>query len=324
MKRTGNLFGKICSLENLRLADDIARLGKRNQHGVIKHDKNREANILELHDMLWYKEYSTGGYNHFQVTDRKVRNVSSLTYYPHRIVQQAIMNILEPIIVASFTSDTYSCIKGKGVGGFDRAMKVALKDVPGTQFCLKLDVKKFYENIDHYILKQQLRRKFKDPDLLWLLDDIIDSVPAGVPIGNHTSQYFANFNLSPLDHFLKEQVRVEKLFRYCDDIIILAHSKEYLHAVLALITEFLEVRLNLQVKSNYQIFPVDDRGIDVCGRVYFHGYTLLRKDIKKNFARAVAKRKPRKNIVPYWGWAKYCNSGNLMKKLFPDQSLIAA
>ena len=234
------------------------------------------------------------------------------------------MNVVEPYIVASLTSDTYSCIKGRGVGGFDRAMKKALRDVPGTKYCLKLDLRKFYDSVDHDILKAQFRRKFKDPDLLWLIDDIIDSVPKGVPIGNHTSQYFANFNLSPLDHYLKEQLRAKYLFRYSDDIIILSDSKEYLHRALALIREFLDVYLNLQIKSNYQIFPVDDRGIDVCGRVYFHGYTRLRKSIKQRFARAVAKKKPLKNIAPYWGWAKYCNSGHLMKKLFPEPQQIAA
>lgn len=314
MKRKGNLFQEICSLQNLRLAQSIARQGKEDQYGVKLFDLDPEGNLLELRDMLLYKEYTTGGYSMIKIYDPKERDIARLAYYPHRIVQQAIMNKVYDTFAAMFTADTYSAQKGKGVHGFDRSMKRALHDVPGTEFCLKIDIRKFYDSIDHDVLKQQLRRKFKDPDLLWLLDDIIDSAP-GVPIGNHLSQFFANFNLTSFDHWLKEELGVKMYLRYSDDMILLSGSKQYLHALLAKIRTYLSEHLKLSLKKNYQIFPVDARGIDVCGYVYFHGYSLMRKSIKQKFARAVASGKSRQTIAAYWGWASHCNSNHLIKKL---------
>lgn len=188
MKRINNLFQKICSIENLQLADTIARKGKSKQYGVLLHDRNKEANILALHQMLINKMYSTSPYSTFKIYEPKEREVFRLPYYPDRIVHHAIMLHLEAIFVSTFTTDTYSCIKGKGIHAAANAVKQALKDVPGTTYCLKLDVKKFYPNVDHLILKQLVRRKIKDADLLWLLDGIIDSAP-GLPIGNYLSSF---------------------------------------------------------------------------------------------------------------------------------------
>ena len=317
MKRVGNLFQTICSPENLRKADAIARQGKKDQYGIKLFDQNAEANLLELRDMLLYKEFTTSAYSMMKIYDPKERDVARLPFYPDRIVHHAIMNVLYDLFTDMFTADTYSCIRGKGVHGFDKAMKRYLRDVPGTQYCLKIDVKKFYPSIDHETLKQQLRRKIKDPDLLWLLDDIVDSDP-GVPIGNYLSQFFANFYLTPFDHWIKEQLKVKYYLRYSDDIIILSDSKAYLHGICSQIRTYLSDNLKLTLNSNYQVFPVEARGIDVCGYVYFHWYTKLRKSIKKKFARAIAKGKSRQTIASYWGWAVHCNSCNLMKKLFKD------
>src|SRR5690349_4794648 len=187
MKRIGSLYERICSIENLQLADVIARKGKSKQHGIKIHDLNREANILQLHHSLLNKTYQTSKYTIFKVYEKKERDVYRLPYYPDRIVHHAIMNVMEPIFCSIFTADTYSCIKGKGIHAAARGVKCALKDVASTTYCLKLDIKKFYPSVDHAILKQLLRRKIKDQDLLWLLDEIIDSA-AGLPIGNYLSQ----------------------------------------------------------------------------------------------------------------------------------------
>jgi RNA-directed DNA polymerase len=133
--------------------------------------------------MLLNKTYKTSPYTTFKVFEPKEREVFRLPYFPDRITHHAIMNILEPIFVSVFTNDTYSCIKGKGIHAAVESVKKALQDKSGTVYCLKLDIKKFYPNIDHDVLKQLLRRKIKDKDLLWLLDEIIDSAP-GLPIGN--------------------------------------------------------------------------------------------------------------------------------------------
>ena len=159
MKRINNLYEKIYSIENLQLADEIARKGKLKQPGVIGHDRNREANIQKLHKMLKDKTYKTSEYTTFTIFEPKERLIFRLPYYPDRITHHAVMNVLELIFVSVFTADTYSCIKGKGIHAAANAVKHALRDVPGTQYCLKLDIRKFYPNVDHKILKQLLRRK---------------------------------------------------------------------------------------------------------------------------------------------------------------------
>lgn len=317
MKRIGNLYKQICSIENLQLADNIARKGKMHQYGVIQHDKSRDENIALLHEMLTGKTYKTSAYTKFKVYEPKEREVYRLPYFPDRITHHAIMNVLEPVFTKMFTNDSYSCIKGKGIHAAVRNMKNVLKDVAGTKYCLKLDIKKFYPSVDHEILKALLRRKFKDNDLLSLLDGIIDSAD-GIPIGNYLSQYFANFYLTYFDHWVKEEMRVKYYFRYADDIVILSDNKEYLHKILSNIRGYLHNELQLTVKDNYQVFPVSARGIDFLGYRFYHTHTLLRKTIKKNFARAVKRKSSKATIASYKGWASHCNSKHLLKKLLNE------
>ncbi len=316
MKRKSNLYHQICSIQNLQAADRLARKGKAKQYGVIAHDKNADSNIEKLHQMLINKTYRTSQYSTFKIYEPKEREVFRLPYYPDRIVHHAIMLHLEPIFVSTFTSDTYSCIKGKGIHAAANSVKRALRDVPGTSYCLKMDIKKFYPNINHRILKQLLRRKIKDEDLLWLLDSIIDSAP-GLPIGNYLSQYFANFYLSYFDHWIKEILQVKYYFRYADDLVILASSKEQLHRHSLTIRLYLEEHLKLTVKSNHQVFPVAARGLDFIGYVFYHTHTRLRKRIKQNFARKVARGINPASKAAYKGWTKHCNAKHLIKKLLP-------
>ena len=241
-----------------------------------------------------------------------------MPYYPDRITHHAIMNILEPVFISTFTADTYSCIKGKGIHAAANGVKQALKETTGTQYCLKLDIKKFYPNVDHAILKALLRRKIKDNDLLWLLDEIIDST-YGLPIGNYLSQYFANFYLTYFDHWIKEVKGVKYYFRYADDIVILSDNKPYLHELLSEIRSYITEKLKLIIKDNYQVFPVDTRGIDFVGYVFKHTHTLLRKSIKQNFARMLITNKNDKSIASYKGWALHCNSKNLINKLLNEK-----
>lgn len=233
------------------------------------------------------------------------------------------MNILEPIWLSIFTKDTYSCIKNRGIHKLVNNLKKALKSDPeGTKYCLKLDIKKFYPSINHDILKQIIRYKIKDEELLQLLDEIIDSAE-GVPIGNYLSQFFANLYLAYFDHWIKEILKVIYYFRYCDDITILGSSKEELHEQFLKIQEYLEVNLKLQVKPNWQIYPVEARGIDFVGYVFRHNYTRLRKSIKHNLfvkvsgqAKQFSYKKDRvAKIGSYFGWLKYCNSKHLKYEL---------
>ena len=268
MKRIGGLFDEIISIENLQLADEKARRGKRKSKDILSHDENCEQNIIDLHLALKNKTFSTSKYNIFVIQEKKERVISSLPYID-RIVHHAIIQVLEPVFTKIFIANTYSCIKGRGIHGAATAVKKALKDVDNTTYCLKLDIKQFYPSINHDVLKTIIRRKIKDKDLLWLLDDIIDSTN-GVPIGNYTSQYFANLYLTYFDHWLKEVKKVKYYFRYADDMVILHGSKEYLHQLLAEIREYIENQLQLTIKDNYQISPVESRGIDFVGYVVIH------------------------------------------------------
>lgn len=158
-----------------------------------------------------------------------------------------------------------------------------------------------------------LRRKFKDQDLLWLLDEIIDSAP-GLPIGNYLSQYLANFYLSYFDHWLKEQKGVRYYYRYADDIVILDHDKARLHDLLQEISGQV-ANLKLEVKSNHQIFPVASRGIDFVGYVFFHTHIRIRKKIKKSFARKLSRNPEHPSGPSYLGWLGHCNARHLTQKL---------
>ena len=145
MKRIDNLYDKIISLKNLRLADENARRGKTNTYGVKVHDKNREQNLLALHEALLTKTFKTSPYDVFTIYEPKERIIYRLPYYPDRIVHHAVMNVLEPIWVRLFTYNTYSCIKGRGIEGCARRVDKIIKSFKGKPlFCLKIDIKKCY------------------------------------------------------------------------------------------------------------------------------------------------------------------------------------
>lgn len=313
MKRKGNLYPLIYDLDNIRLAEAKARKGKGHQPGVKLFDMDPEANLLAIQEQLQQHTYRTAEYYRFTIFEPKPREISRLPY-PDRIVHHSIMNVLEDIFTATFTADTYSCIKGRGIHGASNALKRGLKDVASTQYCLKMDIRKFYPSIDHGIMKGQIRRKIKDPELLELLDGIIDSAP-GVPIGNYLSQYFANLYLTGFDHWLKEQLHVRYYYRYADDMVILAPDKPQLHALLQQVRGYLGDKLKLDVKGNYQVFPVAKRGIDFVGYVHYHTHTRLRKSIKQSFARAVAGGANESTTASYQGWAKHADCLHLIKKL---------
>lgn len=301
MKRVGNLFDKIVTKENLELALKRAVRGKSKQYGV---KKFRLEQLDELLVTLKNEEFKTSKYKTFQISDGKVRDIHSLPFYPDRVLHHAILNILEPIFIKIFTADTYSCIKGRGVHKASFKLREYLKS--DVKYCLKLDIKKFYPSVDNNILKVLLRKKFKDKKLLKLLDNIIDS-NHGLPLGSYTSQFLANFYLSYFDHWVKERLRIKMYLRYCDDIIILSDDKEELWGYFHSIREYLEDNLKLTIKDNYQVFPIDVRGIDWCGYKHYSTHVLIRKSIKKKYI----KNNIKKN---HHGWLKHCNSINLRNK----------
>lgn len=285
-----------------------------------------ELYLKTLQEQLINKTYHTSEYTVFLRNDGvKTREIYKLPYYPDRIVHWAILQVVEPYLLKNFIANTYSAIPNRGIHyGMKRVKNNMYNDPEGTKYCLKLDVRKYYPSINHEILKQKYRRVFKDRDLLWLLDEIVDSVKEdkGVPIGNYLSQYFGNFYLSSFDHWIKEEKHVRYYHRYMDDIVILSNSKKELHCLFKDIRDYLAVNLKLQVKDNWQIFPTTVRGVDFLGYRFFGRYTLLRKrtykNMRKKMRRYINHEKLTYNqkcsVVSYDGWLKHCDSCRLRQK----------
>lgn len=191
-------------------------------------------------------------------------------------------------------------------------------NVKETQYCLKLDIRKFYPSIDHEILYSIIQKKIKDKWLLTLLKGIIDSAE-GVPIGNYLSQFFANLYLTYFDHWIKEEVKCKYYYRYADDIVILDNNKSKLRNILIAIKFYFHNILKLQLKPNYQIFPTEKHGIDFVGYIFRHKHILLRKSIKTKMLRLVnlylnkkiTKSTFESRMTSYRGWLKFCNSKHI-------------
>lgn len=348
MKRYGNLYEQIYSMDNLRKAHQNARKGKGWYQEVREVDADVEGYLKRLQEMLINHTYQTSPYEKFIKHDSgKEREIFKLPYFPDRICQWAILQVIEPYLLRYMTKNTYSAIPERGIHKALHDVQEAMwKDVPNCQYCLKLDVRHYYPSINHSILKAKFRRLFKDAELLWLLDEIIDSIctakiedmrdiwlldedidtETGIPIGNYLSQYCGNFYLSGFDHWIKEEKRVKHYFRYMDDIVIFGSSKEELHALKREMDVYFMRELRLTIKGNWQVFPSYVRGVDFVGYRTFLNYTLLRKSTCTNFKKKmeyIRKKTASGQLMNYseWcsvnsykGWLNHCDSYRLQKK----------
>jgi RNA-directed DNA polymerase len=323
MKRVGNLWDKICDLENLRLAHKNARKGKAHYSEVQMVNSNEEQYLLALQKQLVDKTFTTSSYTIFDKFDgRKVRTLYKLPYYPDRIVQHALLQVVGPIWTASFIRDTFQSIPCRGTHDARKRVEKVIKTTPNL-YALKFDISKYYPNVDNDRLKQEIRRKIKCKNTLWLLDNIIDS-EKGIPIGNYTSQYLGNVYLSRFDWWVVQTLKPKAYFRYCDDIVILADTAAKCHQLKDICFEKLKTNYLLTIKSNWQVFPVEVRGLDFVGFVFRNRQTTIRKSISKNFkskARLIGKssqKLPPQKIVSglssYWGWCKHVNAKQLWYK----------
>ena len=330
MKRYGYIYEKIYDIENLKEAHKRARKDKLYYKEVKMVDENLDYYLNEIHDMLKNETYtlSESNYSVSVIQDGpKERELWKLKYYPHRIIQWAIMLQLEPIFNEVFTSSVYASIPGKGIHGVVKKIEKDLKDDKNTVYCAKGDVKKFYQNINHNILKKMLRKKIKDKKLLRLLDIIINSHgKIGIPIGSYLSQYLANFYLAYFDHWVLSQKEVKYYYRYMDDIVILGSNKEGLHKVVNDIKIYLNEELKVTLKENYQVFPVKTRGIDFCGYRFFKTRTILRKSTYIKMRAKMSQINKKWNsgnminynewssINSYYGWTKWLKNCKLQEK----------
>lgn len=367
MTGTKDLFNSICSMDNLYRAYQNAKSGKGWYKEVKQIEKRPFYYLAGLQYMLKNHLFKTSDYEIFILNEgKKKRDVYKLPFFPDRIAQWAILQVIEPFLLANMTADTYSAIPGKGiqpivddlrghyktkiVDGKKKSVwvpSILLTDEENTRYCYKIDLHHYYQSINHEVLKQKFRKVFKDPELLWLLDEITDSINTateedlielslsgeievdpntGIPIGNYMSQYSGNFYLSSFDHWVKEELHTKHNYRYMDDVVIFSSSKEELHEIHKKVTAYLRDYLHLNIKGNYQIFPTKVRGVDFVGYRFFGEYTLLRKSTAINFKRKMrACRKKMENNIPptysewcsfnsYKGWLGNCDSYRLSKK----------
>ena len=243
-------------------------------------------NLDKLYDLFVNETYIPGKYRVKTIWDPKEREIMIAPFFPDRIVHHCVIIVLGQHWQHTFIENTYACIKGRGIHKcVEDVHRALVLDQVGTRYCLKIDIKKFYDNVDHEALKKIIRYTIEDPQVLRLLDKIIDSngKDKGLPIGNFTSQYLANLYLSYFDHFVKEDLRVKYYYRYMDDMVVLDGSKERLHELLDKFGLYLGAELKLEIKANWQIFPVDARGIDYVGFKQNHYDILLRKGILLRF-----------------------------------------
>lgn len=320
MKRHGYLIEKVIEEGNLLEAFSMVMRGKKRSRTVRYFKKNRDKILSDLADEIKTGKYAPEGFREFEVVENgKVREIQSLPF-KDRIALHAIMAVLHrDVLGGMMIRDTYASLPRRGIhDGLNRVRK-ALKDRPNTKYCLKLDLRKFYHSIDRDILVDRLRRKIKDETMMQTLIRIIYSYGPGLAIGYHSSQLLGNFYLCLLDHYMKAELGVKYYFRYCDDIVVLGPDKAYLHDVFHKLRELVENRLHLTIKGNYQVFPVESRGIDFLGYVIRHDYVLVRKHIKKKVARRLHKVKSKKRkyvvLASFWGWIKHCNGKHLFFKL---------
>lgn len=336
MKRYNNLYAKIYEKENLRLAAKEAAKNKGDYYGVAYFNKNADELLDKLAVMLKEKKYHTSPYKMRDIWEGKIRTLAILPYYPDNIVDHAIIQVIGDIITSTFTADTFSCIKGRGTSGCMRAVDKMIAETQNWEklYIFKADVHHYFPSIDHEILKAIVRTKIKDPDLLWLLDEIIDSIE-GAPIGRYFSQYSSNWYLTPFDHWVKEKLPAilrQRLgrdagrfyyFRYMDDLTFSHKEKAVLHIIKDEVQREL-TKYKLELKGNWQIFPVAEnradksgRGLDFVGFVWFRRQKLLRSTIKLNFAKKIRGLKyvTKQQIASYIGWVKYSNSKHLFLTL---------
>ncbi len=279
-----------------------ARRGKRKKLTTIKFETNALEAVYYLVYVLNQGTYKMGKYTKFKVLEPKERGIMALPFRD-RVVQHYLCDyFLEPLMERHFIYDTYACRKGKGShAGLDRLRYFMQRHYRkhGCQgWVLKCDIRKFFYSIDHDVLKIKLNKLFKgNNDIDWLLEQIIDSAPnPGIPLGNQTSQWFANFYLSGLDHFIKEKLRIKHYIRYMDDFVLIHDDKEYLRYCLTEILQYVEVNLKLQLNSKTHIFPLRN-GVDFLG---FHTYlTETGKVIRK--LRQKSKNRMRRKIKKFKG-----------------------
>lgn len=350
MKRYGNLYEKITSFESLYWASRRARLGKRGKESCASFEMNLEEELLCLREELLAGTYRVGPYKEFTIYERKPRKISAAPYRD-RVVHHALCNTIEPIFERSFIHDSYACRLGKGT---HHAVNRFTEYARRFRYVLKTDIRKYFPSIDHEILFAKLERKIKCPDTLRLIGLIINGSneqeevntyfpgddlftpfqrKRGIPIGNLTSQFFANVYLNDLDRFAKEVLGCRAYIRYVDDITVFDDDKKRLWDISRRLAEFLiRERLSLHPDKTF-VLPVTE-GVDHLGYRVYPTHRRLRRDNVWRFLRKMRQMQAlyaedkvtlaeiSASVQSWLGHARHADTYGLRKKIFEGNCFI--
>lgn len=325
------MYFTLVGLENLFEAWEEFKKGKRSKKDVQTFERYLEDNLFDLHRRLKNKTYKHGSYSSFYVQDPKQRHIHKAAVVD-RIVHHLLYKYLYCLFDKNFIYDSYSCRLDRGTHrGMKRLVKFTRKISKNyTKPCwaLKCDIKKFFASVDHDILKELLKRKIQDEDILWLLDQIIDSFNTsplhwgsvtGIPLGNLTSQIFANIYLNELDQFIKHKLKVEYYLRYADDFIILANNKNNLFQYINILKNFLIKDLRLELHPRKIILRRLEWGVDFLGYIVLPNYILPRTKTKRRIFKKLKEKIDDPNFnqsfQSYLGYLKHARSYKVIKEL---------
>ncbi|MBP6931259.1 MAG: group II intron reverse transcriptase domain-containing protein [Candidatus Pacebacteria bacterium] len=333
------MYDNIINLENLYKAWREFQNGKRNKNDVAIFSRNLDVHLYNLHNDLKNKIYKHGGYKEFKINDPKPRDIHKAPVRD-RLLHHAIYRILYPYFDKKFIYDSYSCRVDKGahraIERFEVFARKASKNNTKTCWILKCDIRKFFANIDHDILKSILTKHIQDIDTLALLSNIINSFctrqdlvqkdvftnsnpwvsnskdEKGLPLGNLTSQLLVNIYMNEFDQFVKHKLKVEYYIRYADDFVILSEDREYLTKLLPVISEFIKNYLKLQLHPDKVYIKNLSSGLDFLGWVHFPKHRVLRTATKKRMFRNLKKNNFKEQSVnSYLGMLKWGNGHRL-------------
>lgn len=330
-KKAYHAYDDIISIENLLISWQEFLLGKRKKRDVAEFSADLMDNILELRQELAERKYKHGGYEAFVINDPKTRSIHK-ALVRDRLLHHAIHRILYPYFDKKFIYDSYSCRVDKGTHrAIDRLRyfgKKVSKNDTRTAWVLKCDIRKFFTSIDHGVLKNTLKKYIEDTDILWLLNQVIDSfqiengVAVGLPLGNLTSQLLINVYLNELDQFVKHVLKAKYYLRYADDFVILDADKNKLVSLLPKIKEFLNGKLKLTLHPNKVSIKTLTSGIDFLGWIQFPNHRVLRTTTRRRMFRRWHQNQTEETYNSYLGLMKHGNTQKLRERLTKDYLLL--
>lgn len=325
---------QVASLDNLFDAWREFRRGKARRHDVLSFAFTLEDRLFALRDDLLQLTYRHGPYETFTVCDPKLRRIHKASVRD-RVLHQALFRLLYPAFDTRFIHDSYSCRVGKGTHRGVRRLTKFARQVSANwhhpAYALKCDISQFFHSVDHVILLDLINRRVHDDGLRWLIGKIVESFwttpNTGLPLGNVTSQLFANVYLHELDRFIKHELHQRYYLRYCDDFIILNRDRRYLSSLISSIQMFLATRLRLSLHANKIILRKFSAGIDFLGYVVRPHHTVLRTRTRRRMLKKVKWKRQQlegelidvisfnQTIQSYLGILKHCYGHKTKQKL---------